>query len=108
MLVLSAVLVVSTVVPSIDVTSVLIVLGAIAAVVLVAGGAWTWLRSRGAPPPPQISREDRASWRMPALALLERPTWSLARRVAMAALAGYIVLAVVMLVVKSVQLGIHA
>jgi len=43
---------------------------------------------------------------MPALALLERPTWSMARRIAMAALAGYIVLAVVMLVVKAVQLGL--
>ncbi|HEV8597716.1 MAG TPA: NRAMP family divalent metal transporter [Candidatus Dormibacteraeota bacterium] len=108
MLVLSAVLVISTVLPSIDVTSLLIVLGAIAAVVLVAGGAWTWFRSRGAPPPPQISREERANWRMPALALLERPAWSFARRVAMAVLAGYIVLAVVMLVVKAVQLGIQA
>jgi len=44
---------------------------------------------------------------MPALALLERPVWSMARRVALAALAGYVVLAVLMLVVKAVQLGMR-
>ena len=47
-----------------------------------------------------------AGWRMPALALLERPTWSLGRRVAIAALAGYVVLSIVMLTVKAIQLAI--
>ncbi|TMC40623.1 MAG: divalent metal cation transporter [Chloroflexi bacterium] len=107
MLVLSAILVVSTVVPSIDVTTLLVILGAIAFAVLLAGGAWSWARSRGAQPPPPMSREERANWRMPALALLERPTWSPARRAALAALSGYLVIAIVMLAVKAVQLAIH-
>src|SRR5438093_708988 len=107
MLVLSAILVVSTVVPSIDVTTLLVILGAIAFAVLLAGGAWSWVRSRGAQPPPPMSREERANWRMPALALLERPTWSPARRAALAALSGYLVIAIVMLAVKAVQLAIH-
>ena len=107
MLVLSAILVVSTVVPSIDVTTLLVVLGSIAFAVLLAGGAWSWARSRGAQPSPPMSREERANWRMPALALLERPTWSPARRAALAALSGYLVIAIVLLAVKAVQLAIH-
>src|SRR5438094_7570527 len=73
MLVLSAILVVSTVVPSIDVTTLLAVLGTGAAIVLVVGGVWSSISGRGRPREPEMSREERESWRMPALALLERP-----------------------------------
>jgi Mn2+/Fe2+ NRAMP family transporter len=108
MLVLSAILVVSTAVPSVDVTQLLALLGSVAAFIVFIGGAWMWFRSRGATPPPAMSREERSNWRMPASALLERPAWSMARRVAMGALAGYVVIAVLMLVVKAVQLGMGA
>jgi len=54
---------------------------------------------------PEISREERANWRMPALVLLERPTWSGLRRTAMYALAGYLVLSIVLLAVKAVELA---
>jgi hypothetical protein len=43
---------------------------------------------------------------MPALALLERPTWSLPKRVAMLTMAGYIVLAVLFLAVKAVEIAL--
>ena len=43
---------------------------------------------------------------MPALALLERPRWSTGRRVAMLTLSGYLVLAIILLVVKAVQLAL--
>jgi NRAMP (natural resistance-associated macrophage protein)-like metal ion transporter len=105
MLVLSMILVISTVIPSIDVTQLLVVLGSIAAVILVAGGTWMWIRSRGVPKVPELSREERESWRMPALALLERPASSLGRRVALYALGSYVVVAIVMLAVKAIQLG---
>jgi len=107
MLVLSAILVVSTVAPSLDVTTLLVVLGLFAALVLVAGAVWTWLRSRAAEPQPVMSREERANWRMPALALLEQPRWSLLRRAGLAALSGYVAISIVFLVVKAVQLAIH-
>jgi len=107
MLVLSAILVVSTVAPSLDVTTLLVVLGLFAALVLVAGAVWTWLRSRAAEPQPVMSREERANWRMPALALLEQPRWSLVRRAGLAALSGYVAISIVFLVVKAVQLAIH-
>jgi hypothetical protein len=106
LLVLSAILVISTAFPSVDVPSLLVVLGAVAAVVLVAGGVWSAVVARRAPAPVEYSADERANWRMPALALLDRPAWSRARRVAMAALAGYVVLAIVMLAVKTLLLGI--
>jgi Mn2+/Fe2+ NRAMP family transporter len=51
------------------------------------------------------SKERRQAWTMPPLALLERPVWSPGRRAAMLLLRGYLVVAVALLVVKTVQLG---
>ena len=107
LLVLSLILVVSTVIPSVDVTALLVVLGSLAAGVVVAGGVWSWFNRRGAEPEPQISREERENWRMPALVLLERPTWSGPRRVAMYALAGYLVLSIILLAIKAIELAMQ-
>jgi hypothetical protein len=106
LLLLSLVLVVTTVIPAIDVTTLVIVIASVMAVLLVGGATWLWFSSRGGPPVPQVSRAERESWRMPALALLERPVLSPARRVAMLTLSGYLVVAVVLLVVKAVQLAL--
>jgi Mn2+/Fe2+ NRAMP family transporter len=105
LLVLSLILVISTVFTSIDVTRLLMVLGAGGALALAVGGGWLWLTRRGQPAEPEFTREERESWRMPALALLERPVWSLGRRVTVYALGGYLVLSIVMLAVKAVQLA---
>ena len=58
-------------------------------------------RAATAPQPPQ----EGASWRMPPLALLGRPAWSRGRLIAMYALRGYLVVAVLLLLVKAVQIG---
>src|SRR5207253_4206230 len=63
MLVLSLILVVSTVIPSIDVTALLVVLGTGAAIVLVVGGVWSSVSARGRPRELEMSREERESWR---------------------------------------------
>jgi hypothetical protein len=105
LLVLSMVLVVSTAFPAVDVNRLVVVLGAVVAAALLAGGAWIWNGRRGVPRQPDVSRAERENWRMPALALLERPRWSPARRVAMVAMAGYLLLAVGLLAVKAVQIG---
>jgi hypothetical protein len=42
---------------------------------------------------------------MPPLALLGRPQWSMPRKLTMLAMQGYLFLAVVLLVVKAVQLA---
>ena len=106
LLVLSLVLVVTTVIPSIDVTQLVVVLSSVMGVALVGGGLWLWLSQRGAAPVLQVSRAERQNWRMPALALLERPAWSLARRIAMLTLSGYLVVAIILLAVKAVELAI--
>ncbi len=52
-----------------------------------------------------VRQGDRASWRMPALATLDRPTMSAGRRVGLSLLRGYLLLATVLVVVKVVQAG---
>jgi hypothetical protein len=54
-----------------------------------------------------VARADRENWRMPALVLLERPAWSTPKRVAMVAMAAYLVVAVILLAVKATQLAMH-
>jgi Mn2+/Fe2+ NRAMP family transporter len=106
LLLLSLVLVVSTVIPTIDVTKLVIGIGSAMAVVLVVAGVWIWFSQRGAVHPPEVSRAERENWRMPGLALLERPTWSAGRRVAMLTLSGYLVLAIIVLAIKAVELAL--
>jgi len=106
LLLLSLVLVVSTLIPTIDVTKLVIGIGSAMAVVLVVGGAWFWYSQRGAVRQPEVSRAEKENWRMPALALLERPTWSAGRRVAMLTLSGYLVLAIIVLAIKAVELAL--
>jgi Mn2+/Fe2+ NRAMP family transporter len=107
LIVLSMILVISTVIPSIDVTRLLLVLGSAMTLVLVGGSVWFQLNRGREAPAPELSKAERENWRMPALALLERPTWSLGRRIAMLTLSGYLVLAIVLLGVKAVQLAIE-
>jgi Mn2+/Fe2+ NRAMP family transporter len=106
LLLLSMVLVISTVVPSVDVNRLVVVLGSVMVLALLAGGAWTWRGQKAAVREPEVSRAERENWRMPALALLERPKWSAGRRVAMIVMGGYLVLAVALLAVKAVQLAL--
>jgi hypothetical protein len=50
---------------------------------------------------------SRETWRMPPLALLERPTMSLQRKVGLATLRAYLVVALVLVVVKIVEVALH-
>jgi Mn2+/Fe2+ NRAMP family transporter len=106
LIVLSMILVISTVIPSIDVTRLLVVLGSGMVGALLAGAAWFQLNRRREAPLQELSRAERENWRMPALALLERPKWSMGRRVLMLTLSGYLVLAILLLAVKAVQLAL--
>jgi Mn2+/Fe2+ NRAMP family transporter len=106
LIVLSMILVISTVIPSIDVTRLLVVLGSAMVGALLAGAAWFQLNRRREAPLQELSRAERENWRMPALALLERPKWSMGRRVLMLTLSGYLVLAILLLAVKAVQLAL--
>ncbi len=107
LLMMSLVLMVTTLFPSIDVTALSALLGG---VLLVASlvGAVVLVRNRARRPPrPVVPPERKANWRMPPLNLLERPAWSRGRLIGMYGLRVYLVLAVLLLLVKAVQLGLH-
>ena len=106
LLMLSLVLVISTVFPSINVTVLVIALGIALSVVVLAAAGWLVWSARRAEPILELPRAEKENWRMPALALLERPTWSLPKRIAMLTMVGYIVLAVVFLAIKAVQIAV--
>ncbi|TMF17699.1 MAG: divalent metal cation transporter [Chloroflexi bacterium] len=103
LIMLSLILVATTIFPSLDIVVLLVVLASILAAALVSlalvqrGGAGARV--------PASAREDRDTWRMPPVALLTRPAPSRARQIALAALSSYLVVAILMLLVKAVQLA---
>ena len=107
LLVLSLILMVTTLFSHIDVNRVVVVLGAVLVVSWAVGGVAYARSLRRKPPAPVTPMAKRATWRMPALNLLQRPTWSRGRLLTMYLLRGYLVVAVLMLLVKAVELGVH-
>jgi len=105
LLVMSLVLMATTVFTHINVNVLVLVLGLVLVVAFAVGGALYARSLRRQPPPPVTPMEKRANWRMPALNLLQRPTWSRGRLWSMYLLRGYLVLAVLLLLVKAIQLG---
>ena len=106
LLVMSLILVVTTALPTINVTVLALVLGgALFASLGAAGITLALRRAGGAAATPALPRAHREGWRMPPLALLGRPEWSRSRTLAMRALSVYLAVAVVLLLVKAVQLG---
>ncbi len=103
---LSLILMASTMFPHIDVTRLFEYLSIGTLAGLAAAGAYM-LRRRASRT--RVPREepvvDRATWTMPPLALLERPVWSPGRKAGMLLLRGYLVVAMALLIVKTVQLA---
>jgi NRAMP (natural resistance-associated macrophage protein)-like metal ion transporter len=118
LVILSAVLTVSTLFPHADVALITEALFAGLALVFVVAGAYLVRARLRAPvpldlpagarrrtsPDPDRSRRDR--WTMPPLELLERPAWSRARTAGMYTLRGYLAIAVAMLIVKAIEVGL--
>ncbi len=52
-----------------------------------------------------MTRAERASWRMPPLALLKPVAWSALTKLTIAVLWAYLVISVLLLIVKAIQLG---
>ena len=108
LLLLSVILTVAVVFPSISAVHILWILGA-GVVLSAAGGGWLlvtqWRRHRANPVLDPIAQyDDPAGWRMPSLSLLERPEVSLTRRIIIGAMRFYLVAACVLVVVRVVQL----
>ncbi len=104
---LSLILVASTAFPGLDVTQLFVYLSLALRRGSARGGRLYVLRSRprGEVELASVPAERRATWTMPPLALLERPRLSPGRRAAMLMLRAYLLVAVLLLVVKTVQLG---
>ena len=105
LLLMSLVLMATTLFSQINVTLLSEALGVLLVAVFVVAGA-VMVRNRSKrPPPPVVPMEKRATWRMPPLNLLERPTWSRGRLVGMYLLRIYLVVAVLLLLVKAIELA---
>jgi Mn2+/Fe2+ NRAMP family transporter len=102
---LSLILAATTLFPRIDVTMLLLALTA----VLLAGlmvAAVSQARRTGSDRPASTSALDRYAWRMPPLATLPRPVWSTARKTGMLTLRCYLVIAMLLVVLKVIQLAL--
>jgi hypothetical protein len=107
LLMMSLVLMMTTLFSSINVRQLAVILGAVLLVTFFIAGIVMFLnRSRRVPVSPE-SLENRMTWRMPPVNLLQRPKWSRGRTIGMYGLRGYLVVAVLMLLVKAIQLGLH-
>ena len=108
---LSLILMVSTMFPKVNVTQLFVYLSIVLLVGLGGMGIYAARNRLGAvaraEAAEQIAEEKqrRQTWTMPPLALLERPVWSPGRKAGMLMLRGYLVIAVLLLVIKTVQLG---
>jgi NRAMP (natural resistance-associated macrophage protein)-like metal ion transporter len=103
---LSLILMISTMFPHVDVDKLFIYLSLVFLAALAVAGLGVVRSRRGAAAVVlESTPEEKRSWTMPPLALLERPALSPGRRTAMLLLRGYLVVAVLLLVVKTVQLG---
>jgi NRAMP (natural resistance-associated macrophage protein)-like metal ion transporter len=107
---LSLILMASTMFPHLNVTHLFVELTIVLGVTLAGAGGYTLYSSGRSPTRTGIDAaaeipKDKRTWTMPPLALLERPVFSPGRKAGMLLLRGYLVVAVLLLVVKTVQLG---
>jgi NRAMP (natural resistance-associated macrophage protein)-like metal ion transporter len=103
---LSLILMASTMFPSLNVTRLFEYLSVGTLVALLAAAAYTARRGRISPAAPsEEPKHERSTWTMPPLALLERPRWSPGRKAGMLLLRGYLLVAMVLLAVKTIQLA---
>ena len=101
LLVLSVILVVSTILPSVNVSELFLGLTAVMLVGLTVAIVVNLRARRAMPPDPRLS-EDRETWRMPSLALLNQPVKSRGRLIVLCTVRGYAIVAMVSLLVKTI------
>ena len=106
LLMMSLVLMLTTLFSSINVTKLAVYLGLVlAASYLIGAVVLIQRRGKRTRLSPETVRA-RANWRMPSISLLSRPKWSRGRLIGMYALRIYLVVAVIMLLVKGIELGL--
>ena len=103
---LSVVLTASVLFPAITAGQIVVILaGCAAASVLVAGLALARRLRPGSPASLPIDRTGRSGWRMPPLTLLDRPVMSTGRKLGMSALRLYLAVAMILVIVRIVELA---
>ncbi|MDQ4502284.1 divalent metal cation transporter [Sinomonas sp. ASV322] len=113
LVILSIVLTSAVLFPGIDGTTILAILGGGALLAIAGALAVAVVRIRArvqgkAVAPTAVDRSQQLTWRMPPLALLERPQLSLARRAGLSVLWIYLIVAIILVVVRVVQLALGA
>jgi Mn2+/Fe2+ NRAMP family transporter len=76
------------------------------AVMSVAGGGWVLIRSLRVHSSVEVDRRDRETWRMPPLNMLTKPVMSTGRKIALTILRSYLAIAMVLVIVRLVQMAI--
>jgi Mn2+/Fe2+ NRAMP family transporter len=76
------------------------------AVVSVAGGGWVLLRSLRVHSSVEVDRRDRETWRMPPLNVLTKPVMSTGRKIALTILRSYLAIAMILVIVRLVQMAL--
>jgi hypothetical protein len=69
-------------------------------------GGWTLLRTLRAQSSVTVDRHDRENWRMPPLNILSKPVMSAGRRATLAVMASYMAVAMILVIVRIVQLAL--
>ncbi len=106
LVILSVVLTASVVFPSISAGAIMAIMGSGIGALLLVGGFALLPGRRPVPLVPADEGTDRASWRMPPLALLAPTALSAGRKAGLAVLRGYLVIAVALVVVRVIQLAL--
>jgi hypothetical protein len=102
---LSVVLTASVLFPGITGRQITEIIGVCAAASVVAG-AWALARARRSFGGVPVDRTGRDGWRMPPLATLSKPVMSTGRKLGLTALRSYLAVAMIMVIVKIVQVAL--
>ncbi|HUA42623.1 MAG TPA: NRAMP family divalent metal transporter [Streptosporangiaceae bacterium] len=103
---LSVILTASVLFPGISARQIIGIMACCGAVGALAAGYAVARRRSGALSAVPVDRGGQETWRMPPLALLQRPVMSGGRKIGMSALRLYLAVAMVLVVIKIVQLAI--
>jgi NRAMP (natural resistance-associated macrophage protein)-like metal ion transporter len=105
---LSVILTASVIDPGLTARQIMLILGGVIGAAVVGGTCFAVgrLRSGGKLEAAVIDRSDRENWRMPQLALLQRPRVPLGRKIGMTVLRSYLAVATILVAIKIVQLAV--
>ncbi len=108
LVILSLILAATTLFPNLDAIKLSVVLSIILVAGLIVMGVVALVQYICKGPDPELAalaRLEKETWQMPPLAELTKPTWSVTRKIGMFTLRAYLFIAVILLVVKTIQLA---